>query len=460
MTIDIREEIDNSRLAPLHFTILILVGLAVFFDGYDTFNASYVVHYVMQPWGLPAGQAGFLVSSGLIGFSLAALLQGRFSDRYGRRPVFLSGLWMATIFSLATAIFGRSFVSFCLLRFATGIGLGILLPLGVTYVNEFAPQRVKNSFSTWGWGLGFSLGGMFAAVVGVYLTPSLGWQALYYVASLSLALAIACQFRLPESIQFLAARDKIDRAALALAMSRLIPARASVYQDPATEFEFPASQGDRGGTSPDDASRVAPLAVLLSPRYRRTTLAIWAASFFVMFGIYGLTGWVPTAMLTRGETFAASFGYGALILMMNFVGTLALGTYTDRRGHGRTALIAWWIGGAIAAGVLALVNIHAVNVVCVGAAGFFILGGQGGLNNLTASWYGTGVRGSAVGTMLGIGRIGGVLGPYVTGLLQQLVPGSAILFAAISAAALVGACMILLAKPSAAAQEAVAAQAA
>jgi MFS family permease len=428
----------------------------VFFDGYDTFNASYVVHYVMKPWGLPAGQAGFLVSSGLIGFSLAALLQGRFSDRYGRRPVFLFGLWVATVFSLATALFGRSFVSFCVLRFATGIGLGILLPLGVTYVSEFAPKRVKNSFSTWGWGLGFSLGGMFAAVVGVYLTPSLGWQALYYVASLSLVLAIVCQFRLPESIQFLAARDKVDRAGLALAMSRLIPVRASVYLDPAAEFTFPASQGDKGGA----ASHVAPLAVLLSPRHRRTTLAIWAASFFVMFGIYGLTGWVPTVMLTRGETFAASFGYGALIGMMNFVGTLALGAYTDRRGHGRTALIAWWIGGAIAAGVLALVNIHALNVVCVGAAGFFILGGQGGLNNLTASWYGTSVRGSAVGTMLGIGRIGGVLGPYVTGLLQQLVPGSAILFAAISATAFLGACMILLAKPSAPAHEATEAQAA
>jgi AAHS family 4-hydroxybenzoate transporter-like MFS transporter len=155
-------------------------------------------------------------------------------------------------------------------------------------------------------------------------------------------------------------------------------------------------------------------------------------------------------MLARGETFAASFGYGALILMMNFVGTLAYSYFADRHGQGRAALVVWWIAGAIAAGILALVNIHALNFLCVGAAGFCILGGQGGLNNMTAVWYETEVRGTAVGMMLGFGRIGGMLGPYVTGLLQQAVPGTAILFAAISAAAFLGACMILLANPGAA----------
>ena len=87
--IDIREEIDDTPIGAYHRLLLLLVGLAVFFDGYDTFNASYVIHYVMKPWGMSPGQAGFMVSSGLIGFSTAALLQGKFSDRYGRRPVML-----------------------------------------------------------------------------------------------------------------------------------------------------------------------------------------------------------------------------------------------------------------------------------------------------------------------------------------------------------------------------------
>lgn len=40
--IDTREEIDNAPIGAYHRLLLFLVGLAVFFDGYGTFNASYV----------------------------------------------------------------------------------------------------------------------------------------------------------------------------------------------------------------------------------------------------------------------------------------------------------------------------------------------------------------------------------------------------------------------------------
>ena len=84
--------------------------MVVFFDGYDTFNPAYVIHYVIKPWHLAAGLAGLLVSSGLIGFMIGSLLQGKFSDRYGRRATFLAALWVVTIFSFMTAALGRSFL--------------------------------------------------------------------------------------------------------------------------------------------------------------------------------------------------------------------------------------------------------------------------------------------------------------------------------------------------------------
>jgi hypothetical protein len=49
--------------------------------------------------------------------------------------------------------------------------------------------------------------------------------------------------------------------------------------------------------------------------------------------------------------------------------------------------------------------------------------------------------------MLGVGRAGGILGPFITGLLQQHTPGTAGLFVAISAASLVGGIAILFASP-------------
>jgi MFS family permease len=432
--IDVRREIANAPIGRYHWLIAVLIGMVVFFDGYDTFNPAYVIHYVMKPWHLLPGQAGFLVSSGLIGFMIGALAQGKFSDRYGRRATLLVALWIATIFSLATAVFANSFWSFCGFRLLTGIGLGALLPIGVTYVNEYAPRRFANTFSTWGWAFGWATGGVVASAVGIFLTPTLGWQALYYAASLSIVLVVVCHVALPESLQFAAMRGQTE--GIAAILSRLNPSQSSRYTEPGAQFVFP-----------EPRDRVASVSLLLGARYRRTTLAVWTAAFCILFGIFGLTGWVPTAMMQRGETFAASFAFGALIQVMAFTGSLVCGFLAERNGRDRGAMFLWWLGGTLSVWMIALVNNHVLNVICVGAAGFCILGGQNILNNFTAASYDTEVRSTAVGMMLGVGRLGAILGPFSTGLLQQVYPGSFGLFVAIGVAVLLGACAILFARP-------------
>ncbi len=151
-------------------------------------------------------------------------------------------------------------------------------------------------------------------------------------------------------------------------------------------------------------------------------------------------------MIQRGETFAASFGFGALIQAMAFVGSLLCGSIADHSHKPRIVMAIWWVGGAISLATLAAVNNHILNFVCVGLAGFCILGAQNVLNNFTASIYETEVRGTGVGMMLGVGRLGGILGPFATGLIQQAAPGSLGLFAAIAVAALLGALAILFAR--------------
>ena len=242
--IDIREEIAEAPLSWFHFRLAGLIALVVFFDGYNTSNASYVIHYVMGAWHLTPSEAGFLVSSGLIGFMVGAVVQGKASDRFGRRVTLIGSLWIVSVFSLLTALLARSFAPFCILRFLTGLGLGTLLPLGITYMNEFAPRRQLNSFSTWGWLLGFAGGGVAASAVGLWLTPRYGWEILNYAGSLAIVPTIACRFLLPESIKFSALQG--DRAAVSEMLSRLIPGNSTLYRSTGVTFLLPESNENPG----------------------------------------------------------------------------------------------------------------------------------------------------------------------------------------------------------------------
>jgi AAHS family 4-hydroxybenzoate transporter-like MFS transporter len=425
--VDIHEELAGAAVTPLHKTLGILITLITLFDGYDTFNPAYVIQYVRQPWGLLPSQAGFLVSSGLIGFLFGAMGHGMIADRYGRRNTLLAGLWIVNVLTLVTAIFATSFASFCTLRFLTGLGLGVLLPLGTTFINELAPPRVSNAFSLWGVTFGWSLGGVFAGLIGVFLTPTYGWQILYFVGALSIPLTLLVHAVLPESPKFLAARGRLDE--LRKLMVRLRPERSAVYAN----ATFRTSDQTTKNT----------IGALLAPRYRRVSLTIWVTAFLTLFAIFGLVGWIPTVMIQRGESFASGFSYGALMQGTSFIGGLTLAMLADRGLAPTPRLLGiWWIIGGIAVGTLVFVNSHAFNFVVVAVAGFCVIGAQHVLNNFTANSYETGFRASGVGMELGVGRVGGILGPSVIGFLQQVTGGQDAVFWAIGGAAVVAALVI------------------
>jgi MFS family permease len=429
--IDVHEELGSAKVSGFHVRLGLIMGLLTLFDGYDTFNPAYVIHYVAGPWGLQGGQVGLLISSGLIGFLIGSAVHGIVADRFGRRGTLLGGLWITSIFTLLTALFADSFFAFCAFRLCTGLGLGVLLPLATTYINELAPRRVTNTFALWGVALGWALGGTAAGLVGVFATPTFGWKALYWVGSMSFLLLPFLHAQLPESPKFLVLKDRSED--IRALLSRLRPERASFY-----------ASADISVARLHELDN--PVAVLLTKKYRRTTLSIWLSAFLSLFCVFGLSGWIPTIMMQRGETFSASFGFGAVMQIMSFLGALVLGHLVDRLGKSRGLLAVWWATGGLAVLALVAFNSHLVNVTAVAVAGFCIIGAQFVLNNFTAASYETGARATAVGMELAIARVGAILGPLVAGTLQQIYQSPAPMFVSIGLSAIAAGAIILLAE--------------
>ncbi|WP_200914694.1 hypothetical protein [Bradyrhizobium viridifuturi] len=56
--IDVHEELSGAAVGRLHILLGILITLITLFDGYDTFNPAYVIHYVAKPGGSRRARRG------------------------------------------------------------------------------------------------------------------------------------------------------------------------------------------------------------------------------------------------------------------------------------------------------------------------------------------------------------------------------------------------------------------
>lgn len=418
-TFDVRAEIEGAEITNFHWKLGALIGLIMFFDGYELFNAAYAIPLILKSWRPAPSEIGMMLSSGIVGLSIGSILQGLLADRLGRRKVMLWALYGMGAASLALASVAHNPLQFALFRLCLGTALGMITPLTISYINEWAPKRTANVYTIWVFQFGFSVGGIAAGAAGAILAPSLGWQAIYYAGAMAILVAVAAQCWLPESAQYLAL--KRDFRSIGRILAQLRPTRAHLYRDAVF-------------TAAGNAGRTVPLRSLLQAPYRVKTVVAWISGALSLFCIHGLTGWLPTLLVQRGEAMSSAATYGALIMTASLFGGLGSGWVADAAKSRVVAMVAWFAMAALV--MLALAHAHGpvTMMVLVAAAGFFVFGGQSVQNNYIAMIYPTEIRSTGVGVAVGINRVGGMLGPVVIGLVKSLDPDPTWTFYVLAAA--------------------------
>lgn len=351
---------------------VVLCWLAVALDGFDLVVMGAVIPTLSKTGDLGFTDASLTTAStlGLVGVGIGAACIGPVTDRFGRRTTLMACIAWFSVLTIAVA-FAPDVTTFTTLRLLAGLGLGACLPIALAFMSEYAPSG-SNSRAMTRTMTGYHVGAVLTALLALWVIDAWGWEAMFVIGGVAgLAVLPLMWWKLPESDTFLEAREQ---------------SRASITD-------------------------------VVRGRFLRVSLGLWVASFMGLLLVYGLNTWLPKIMGEAGYSIEAGT---TLLLVLNLgavIGLLVAGRIADARGNKPTVLV--WFG--IAAAFLALLSIklesNALVLAAVLVTGVFVFSAQVLVYAFVGHLYPPEVRGTALGLAAGVGRVGAIVGPSITGAL-------------------------------------------
>ena len=406
--------------------IISLATVGLMFDGYDLVVYGTVVSTFLrdpsQIGPVDPALAGALGSYALLGVLVGALVAGSIGDHLGRRKMMLGAYaWFSV--GMAVTAFTHTPTAFGIFRFVTGLGVGVLLATTAALVSEFAPKGKKNLCNAITYS-GVPLGSLAAAALAILLLEHIGWRGMFLIGALPFVTLLPLAFwKMPESVAWLVSRGRIEEA-------RAVAAETGIEMPSLEPHELAEEQGAAGYRG-------------LFGDFLAPALLIGFMSAAGLMLVYSLNTWLPELMLRAGFNAKGSLSFLLVLNGAAALGPIVVARFADRFGP-KPVVAASFLLGAAAIAALTLKLPLAALLCIVALVGVGTSGTQTLIYGFVATYFPTRVRGAGVAWCAGFGRLGGVGGPLVGGLLIAAgLSIEAILFV-LSGLALVGVVLTLL----------------
>ncbi|OAL82282.1 MFS transporter [Acinetobacter sp. SFA] len=424
-TVNVNAVVDEAKFKPFHLKIVLWCVFVVIFDGYDLAINGVALPLLMQEWNMTAVQAGMLASTALAGMMFGAMFFGMLADKIGRKNVILI---CVTLFSGFTfwGGFASNPTEFGILRFIAGLGIGGVLPNLVALTSEYAPQKMRSTLVTTMFS-GYAVGGIMAALLGAWLTPSFGWEIMFYIAGIPLLIIPVLWFYLPESLTFLVKKQQNEKA------SKIVQ-QISPEQNATARTQFVLNEVH----APD-----ASIAALFRQGRSMSTLLFWCCFFMCLLMVYALGSWLPKLMMAAGYSLGNSLMFLMAMNIGAVIGTIGGGILADRF-HLKPVIIGMFLLGAVSLVGLGFNSPQAVIYLLVAAAGASAIGSSILLYSFVAQYYPLSIRSTGIGCASAVGRVGAIVGPIIIGFLLGMELPHKMNFLAVAIPAIIGAISVAL----------------
>lgn len=389
-------------------------------DGYDLSVIS-VFTYVLVTFNIfkyTEFEEAFVSGSALLGAMVGALLFGHYSDRIGRRYLYIFDLIFFAVFAILSAL-ATNIVQMIVFRFFVGWGVGADYALSPVFASEMYPNGGRGRGYGWIWAF-WSIGAGVAFLIGYlfYLhNPLTSWRYALGIGAVPAVIVIALRTRMPESSRWKIVEKGEGAVSEAMALSS---------QSGLSEEDIRALLREREqerSTSPGSIS------ALFRGDYLKRTLVIWVQWILYDIAGYGFGLYSPLILSDLGIKHAASIWFSALLYVPGFLGALGAAYLNDSFGRRPLQMIGF--GGMALAMLFVSISARFVYLLPVGIVGLIIWYGIGNLGpGNTMGLYAiemlpTKLRSTSMGAATSITRFVSFLSafefPYITHSLGKLV---------------------------------------
>jgi EmrB/QacA subfamily drug resistance transporter len=210
-------DVGSGRLP---WTTLVLLGLAQFMVTLDITVVNVALPSIARDLAFSDGDLQWVITAYVLFTGGLLMLGGRASDLFGRRRIFLAGLALFTLASLASGL-APSPEALIAARAAQGLGAAMLTPAALSIVTTtYAGSQLTAALAAWG--AIASAGAAVGVVLGGVLTAGLGWEWVFLInVPVGLATAIGVLLVVPDAPASAAGR-RLDVVGAVTAVAGLV----------------------------------------------------------------------------------------------------------------------------------------------------------------------------------------------------------------------------------------------
>jgi len=365
-------------------------------DAFDIMLLALLAVPIMKSLHLAPAQLALVFSIQLVASALGGIVMGTLADYIGRRSAMMVNI---LVYSLSTGLifFAHSLITLMVLRFFTGLGLGGEWGLGMTLISERIPGDFRGRAVALG-NIGWPLGTLLAAVFAYFINPALGWRATFALAAFPALLVLWIRSYVPESELWKTVRK----------------AEQNLKRHPPT------------------------LMTIVSKRYVRYTLLVFAAILCTQFSYWMFWTWLPTFLVkTRGFTLSGSILWMIVTQVGALAGYVTNGITQDRLGR-RSALCLFTVGEAVMMVIFLLIVTNSYFMYLMALLLGFFTGYWASYGSIVTETFPTRTRSTAAGVTYNLARAVSFVGPVLITSVAAAASWTTALFLPAVAALLVG----------------------